>query len=73
MKMYFRKGCKIMEKFRYFVVGYGYREDEQGYFNVELVVNCKIKSWGDIQAVKNKLKEDYSYDNAIILNWKELN
>lgn len=61
-----------MAKFRYFVVGYGYREDEQGYFNVELVVNCKIKSWEDIQAVKDRLKEDYSYDKVLILNWKEL-
>jgi len=62
-----------MDDYKYFIVGYGYRGDEEGFFNTELHCNQKLANWNMLDKVKKRLKTDYNYDSVLIINWKELN
>ena len=57
--------------FKYFIVGYGYRDDEEGFFNLELHCGQKLDNWDMLAKIKEKLKTDYNYNNVCIINWKE--
>lgn len=58
--------------FKYFVSYYCTTKNGDIIGNCEVGLNGKISSYEDIELIQNKLKENKSIIDVIILNWKEL-
>lgn len=57
-----------MKKYQYYIVFY----HSKGIGNILWQNPKKIRTWNDLETIKNQIEQNCKLENVVIINWKQM-